>query len=442
MSSNLTPNDNNYLTNRIRYDQLIQGAENFEVNTNNYTVNVQPTVKTFGDGVAQMSGSVVVAGTPAADYLIGSLPSWCVPVEDSPYPVSVLRAGAYVANAVTVNRSGNTIESITVTAPGSYATIPTVAIVGSGTGASVLPTMKAISATVTTAGTTYAPGDIITATGGTSTSAVQFTVSNTEVISLALNAAGTNYVPGETLTLVGGTQTTAPTATVASTKVVSATITSPGSGGTDGTQTVTGTTGTGTKFQAIVTIASGAITSVNSITTGGAYTVNPTLLTAEPVTGASLTGATLNVVLGVNLVTLVNAGVFTANAASFTSTASGSGAGATFNTIVYGVNEVSIGTTAGDYSVLPSNPVAQGSTTGTGTGATFTILWGLKGITVSNGGTGYDNNTTVSITGGGSTGGGAASVALDSTTGLSLVNAPTVGDVVYLGSVSFIVDSY
>lgn len=72
------------------------------------------------------------------------------------------------------------------------------------------------------------------------------------------------------------------------------TITAGGTGGTTGAQTVTGTTGTGTKFTASVTIAGGAITAVNSVSSAGAYTAMPANLAAEPVTGASLSGATLN----------------------------------------------------------------------------------------------------------------------------------------------------
>jgi hypothetical protein len=85
------------------------------------------------------------------------------------------------------------------------------------------------------------------------------------------------------------------TAAVATTTVQSAVVVSGGSGGTNGTQTVTGATGTGTKFTASVTIAGGAITSVNSITSGGSYTVNPTNLNAETLTGSPTppTGATL-----------------------------------------------------------------------------------------------------------------------------------------------------
>jgi hypothetical protein len=96
-------------------------------------------------------------------------------------------------------------------------------------------------------------------------------------------------------------------------QVQSAAVNTGGSGGTTGTQTVTGTTGTGTKFQASVTISGGAITAVNSVTVAGSYSALPTNLTAEPVTGAGLTGATLS--LGMTAVWTANA-VTTTNASA------------------------------------------------------------------------------------------------------------------------------
>ena len=97
---------------------------------------------------------------------------------------------------------------------------------------------------------------------------------------------------------------------VATYAVQSASINAPGTGGTSGTQTVTGTTGTGTKFQASVTVSGGGITAVLSISVAGSYTVLPTLI-GEPVTGASLSGATLN--LGVTS-TLLASAITTENA--------------------------------------------------------------------------------------------------------------------------------
>lgn len=162
------------------------------------------------------------------------------------------------------------------------------------------------------------------------------------VVATAQSGAG-SYKPGDTITLAGGTFTMPVTLLVQSTKVVSATIVAGGTGGTNGAQIVTGTTGTGTKFSANVTVAGNTITAVNSIAVPGAYEVNPTVLTAEPVTGASLTGAQLSVKMGV--LALVQP-------------------------------------TTAAYSALPANPVAQGSTSGTGTGATFTLTWTAAGISV------------------------------------------------------------
>ena len=79
--------------------------------------------------------------------------------------------------------------------------------------------------------------------------------------------------------------------------VQNAAIVSGGTGGTNGTQTVTGTTGTGTKFQASVTVSGNAITSVNSITVAGSYSVLPTNLNNEPVTGGGLSGAALSLAM-------------------------------------------------------------------------------------------------------------------------------------------------
>lgn len=239
----------------------------------------------------------------------------------------------------------------------------------------------ATSAAVAAAGTGYVPADTITLTGGTASTAAVLTVATTKIISAAVNAPGTGYAPADTITLAGGTATTNGVFTVTHTKVVSATIAAAGTGGTPGAQTVTGTTGTGTKFQAAVTVsAGGVITSVNSISVAGDYTVNPTIITAEPVTGGGLTGAELSVVMGVLTTSVATAGVYTANAAAFTQSAtSGTGTGATFNTVVCGVNTASV-TTAGGYSVLPSNPVGQGSTSGAGTGATFTMAWDGPGL--------------------------------------------------------------
>lgn len=68
-------------------------------------------------------------------------------------------------------------------------------------------------------------------------------------------------------------------------------------------------------------------------------------------------------------------------------------------------------------SGVPSNPVSQSSTSGTGTGATFNLNWGLNSISVLTPGTGYTDATVLNIS---DSGGGAAD--------------PTVGSVTIPGS--------
>jgi len=131
------------------------------------------------------------------------------------------------------------------------------------------------------------------------------------VTNATVNTPGTLAVPGDTLTMTSGTGTK-PTFKVTATQVVSAAVPggSSGSGGTPGTQTVTGTTGTGTFFTASVTVGGGGqISAVLSILTGGDYTTNPTAIATEPVTGASLVGAELDVVMGVRDVAILTEGI-------------------------------------------------------------------------------------------------------------------------------------
>lgn len=232
-----------------------------------------------------------------------------------------------------------------------------------------------ISAAMASAGTGYAKDDTIVLDGGVG-DPIELTVATTRLISAAVNAPGTGYAINNTVTLAGGTAGTPAVATVTHIKAVSATVAAGGSGGTPGTQTVTGTTGTGTKFQASVTVSGGgAITAVLSITVAGDYTVGMTDRTQEPVTGASLTGAQLNVVMGVHTVSITTPGSYTVNSTTFTqASTNGSGTGLTLNTGVFGVNTVTVSDT-GDYSENPANPVAQDTSSGAGTGATFTVTY-------------------------------------------------------------------
>lgn len=171
---------------------------------------------------------------------------------------------------------------------------------------------------------------------------------------VSLGAAGTGYAPGDVSTLSGGTFTTAGTIGIVATQVISATVAAGGGSCANGaSQTVTGTTGTGTKFQALVTVSGNAIIAVNSISVAGVYTVNPTVLTAEPVTGVSCSGSQLSVVMGALVGIVQQGGVYSA-APAFAS--------------------------AGP---PPSWTLSEASSTGLGTGATWNVAFAPIASTVS-----------------------------------------------------------
>lgn len=160
-------------------------------------------------------------------------------------------------------------------------------------------------------------------------------------------AAGTGYAPGDVVVLAGGTNTVPAELTVSATQAISATIVAGGTTAhADGSAQVIGTTGTGTKFVLNVTITGGTISAIGGVATAGAYTVNPTAIANEPVAGVSftITGAVVDVVMGV-----------------------------LSGTVLY----------PGAYTATPSNPVSQASTTGSGTGATWTVTWTFAGTAVA-----------------------------------------------------------
>jgi hypothetical protein len=312
----------------------------------------------------------------------------------------------------------DSITALTVADPGSgYITIPTLAISapnGAGTLATATVTSLAVvSAASSTPGTGYAIGDTLTVAGGTFTSAATLTITGGTLATLAINstgrlyaigdtvtlaggahttpatitvvtlglsactvnAYGTGYAPGDTITLAGGTFTTAATITLSSTHVSTVVgIANAGTiaNGADGTRTAIGTTGTGVTFSVSVTVSGGLISAVGAIASRGAYTVNPTVLTNEPVTGTGIpTGAELNITMGARGNTVTTKGSYTVGSATFTQSAtSGGGTGATFTSGGFGISTFTI-TAGGAYTAPGVTTFTAGSTSGSGAGATF-----------------------------------------------------------------------
>lgn len=123
-----------------------------------------------------------------------------------------------------------------------------------------------------------------------------------------VGVVGTGYT-NPTIAITGGGGTLA-MATVG-TKVITASVVAGGSGGTPGLTTFTGTTGTGVKFTCTGTIGGGGVLSgALTVVIQGAYGAGTpiTNIAAEPITGGSLTGATVSVSLGLNVVTITAQG--------------------------------------------------------------------------------------------------------------------------------------
>jgi hypothetical protein len=190
--------------------------------------------------------------------------------------------------------------------------------------------------------------------------------------SVTPNSSIANYYPGD---IVSGSGSPAGQYQITHTKALSAVVTAGGSGGTNGAQVVTLTTGTGTQATVNVTVAGGTITAVNSIATPGDYTVNPTNLNAVPVTGAGLTGATLAVGMGALTVAVLVPDVFATNTTAL-AVVGGSGTGLSLTA----TNQVRAGlsvqpTAGGLIGFNGSAPVGKPTVTGSkGANAALTSL--------------------------------------------------------------------
>jgi len=153
-----------------------------------------------------------------------------------------------------------------------------------------------------------------------------------------------NYAPGDTMTVTGGTAATTTVLTVVKTQIraSSVAISAAGSGGTDGRYRWETSAGVGAPAKGTCVVSGGGVTSV-LVTRNGVFTTNPGTLSAIPITitGSGVTGATIS----------ANMDVMAAAPS-----------------------------VDGDYTVVPTDPVATGASSPTGgTGATFTISWTRTG---------------------------------------------------------------
>lgn len=288
-------------------------------------------------------------------------------------PVPVLQLAKIAAHGVKLDTGGssayavipNTLSGLAPNAVRLAATAACYARMGKPSEASVA---------VADAGDGYVSGETITVSGGTFSAAMTATVATAKLISTSLATPGTGYKVNDIITAAGGTAATKATLTVTHTKAVSATVVAGGTGGTPGAVTLTGTTGTGTKFQATGTIGGdGILAGALVVTVAGDYTADLNNAAVEPVTAtASLIGCMVSVGLGVKTFTISEAGIYSVTSANLwqTSVAPTGGTGVTFNTASWGVLTATV-VNPGAYTADPTNPVSTTSNLA-GTGATFT----------------------------------------------------------------------
>lgn len=296
---------------------------------------------------------------------------------------------------------GESLASIAVGGGGAnvgYTEIPVLQIPAPdlpGTQAVARAHMAVVGITSSTYGTSgYVPGSTLTFAGGTGTQGT-VRVDDTIANSLTINARGTGYAPGDVLTVDSGTYSAAATTTVVTTRAKTVAINAAGAGGwTEGNTDVTVATGAGTAATITVTADAGGIATGVAIKTAGAYTTNPTLTGVAVVGGPGNNGGSLTLDLTMEIGTVsaspTTGGKFTVNptlTASPTTVAPAGGTGATLNALM-GLNTVTL-LTGGDYTALPSN-VAAVTHTGSGVGGTFSLTYKVLSAEVVVAGSGYE----------------------------------------------------
>jgi len=345
---------------------------------------VQPTFTP----VVNVSGGAVPSASSAVVQQIGALTGINYAVGDT----IVLAGGTFTqpmvlqVDEVDTPATGR-IVSVTIKTPGSYSVTPPNPVLqattsGQGLGAGFTLTFGnqgAEIATVVAQGTNYATGDTIIIPGGTFTQ--QCTV---EVGTLANATALVNGVPPTTgpiqtaFVLIPGIYTALPSNPV--------------------TQQSTSGAGTGAAFDLTFTGQQGltAVVYSTGASGGGGYAVGDTIT----LVGGTLTSAATPAVLTVSSVTV--GGVVTGVYVS----------------------------TPGAYAALPTNPVAQGSTSGLGVGAEFNVTWTIEQAVIAipaNVGSGYAVGDVLTVVGGTFTEAAEFTVATLSVSGVATVTISSPG---------------
>jgi hypothetical protein len=293
-------------------------------------------------------------------------------------------------------------------------------------------TTQLVSGAVSVTGQNYLTGDTYTGTGGTHSISPVLTITSTGLVSLNLVDPGENVTPGLSFELEGATFTSPPILQATTTQLVSLNIVSGGNGYSNGEIiTLAGGTHSAAAEIIVASVDGGGAVTGYTLFDGGSYTVNtgsftqasssgsgtgftannglfglldftiidPGVCTAESDTlEYALDGITFNSAsYGMGTFDITNGGSFTVNASTITQgSTSGSGTGGQVSTTSYGVLDTTP-TVVGLYSVLPTNPVSQTSTSGSGVGFTGNLNYAVSQVPMDTHGDDYETDSTTVV---------------------------------------------
>ena len=148
----------------------------------------------------------------------------------------------------------------------------------------------------------------------------------------------------------------------------------------------------------------GTVTAITRTSGGTLYTSVPSIALSAPTTAGGVQ-ATASITVSLNSISAIVSGGtgYTVNDTLTVVGGTGTAVVLTVATVSSGVITAVTISNFGSYSVAPSNPMTV--TGGTGTGATFTANFGVQPtITITNAGSGYVEQPTISFSGGGGSG--------------------------------------
>jgi hypothetical protein len=148
----------------------------------------------------------------------------------------------------------------------------------------------------------------------------------------------------------------------------------------------------------------GTVTAITRTANGSGYTTAPSANITAPTTAGGVQAVLQTTMYLVDVPTIAGGGTgyTVGNVLTFVGGTFTTAAQVTVATVSAGVITSIAVTTNGTYTALPSNPVSV--TGGTGSGATFTVNWRVFGCNITNAGSGYVEQPTVTFSGGGGSG--------------------------------------